>query len=712
MDIRPVTERNNKNLITYALGLRWRGSRSVEPVLQSEAAECGLACLCMVARHHGLEIDIHHLRQRCETSLKGITLSQLMDIAQSLNLLSRPLRVEMSELYRLKLPCILHWELDHFVVLERVTRKGLQIVDPAVGRRHVTHRLASESFTGIALELSPTTQFETGKASARLQLMPFFRGARGLYRGLLQLLLFSIALQIFALITPFYAQIVVDDVLLSGDRDLLLLLGVVFGLLVLVDTLVTVARGWVVLYLGTQLQYSWFRDLFRHLLHLPLAYFEKRHIGDIQSRFGSLRAVQELVSTQAVAALIDGLMATTTLVVMLLYNGSLTLVVAISLLLYALLRMLFLPQLRLKSNEALLAEAQKESYFLESIRGILSIKSFARERQRESGLGIQQAKALNASAQTRKIDIWLNSGYQLLFGLQNVAVIWLGALAILEGTFTVGMLLAFLAYKNQFTQRSSALVDRIAEFRLATIHLDRLADVVHTKAEVEPDRVTADISVPLRGEIELRNVWFRYADTEPYVLSNVNLHIKSGEHVAITAPSGFGKTTLIKIIMGLLQPSRGEVLVDGKPLQHYAINLYRSQVCAVMQEDQLLAGSLLDNITFFDPDADYQLAIMCSQMAAINDEIVLMPMQYHTLVGDMGAALSGGQKQRVLLARALYQRPRVLILDEASSHLDAALEARTVAAIRTLSITRIVVAHRRETLEQVDRLIRLDADPT
>ena len=284
-------------------------------------------------------------------------------------------------------------------------------------------------------------------------------------------------------------------------------------------------------------------------------------------------------------------------------------------------------------------------------------------------------------------------------------------MAILDGTFTVGMLLAFLAYKNQFTQRSSALVDKIAEFRLATIHLDRLADVVHTKAEFEPDRLTSDISVPLRGEIELRNIWFRYADTEPYVLSNVNMHIKSGEHVAITAPSGFGKTTLIKIIMGLLQPSRGEVLVDGKPLQHYAINLYRSQVCTVMQEDQLLAGSLLDNITFFDPDANLQLAVTCSQMAAINDEIVLMPMQYHTLVGDMGAALSGGQKQRVLLARALYQRPRVLILDEASSHLDAALEARTVAAIRTLSITRIVVAHRRETLEQVDRLIRLDADP-
>ncbi|MCZ6642783.1 MAG: peptidase domain-containing ABC transporter, partial [Gammaproteobacteria bacterium] len=428
------------------------------------------------------------------------------------------------------------------------------------------------------------------------------------------------------------------------------------------------------------------------------------------SRFGSLRAVQELISTQAVAALIDGLMATTTLTVMFLYNDVLALVVAGSLIAYALLRVLFLPRLRLKSIEVLLAEAKKESYFLESIRGILSIKSFARERQRESGLGAQHAKALNASAQTRKIEIWLIAGNQLLFGLQNVAVIWIGALAILDGTFTVGMLLAFLAYKNQFTQRASTLVDRITEFRLATIHLDRLADVVYTEAEDLPDQLKTGGTTPLKGDIELRDIWFRYADTDPFVLRRVNLHIKAGEHVAITAPSGYGKTTLIKIILGLLSPTRGEVLVDGKPLQHHAIKNYRSQVSAVMQEDQLLAGSLLDNITFFDSEADPQLAVACAQMAAINDEIVLMPMQYHSLVGDMGAALSGGQKQRVLLARALYQQPRVLILDEASSHLDAALEARTVAAIRTLSITRIVVAHRRETLEQVDRLIRLDGD--
>ncbi len=664
----------------------------------------------MIARHHGLDIDIHHLRQRHESSIKGITLAQLMDIAHALNLLSRPLQVEMSELYRVKLPCILHWELDHFVVLERVTRKGLQIVDPAVGRRRITRRLASQSFTGIALELSPTTLFETRKESGRLKLLSFFRGGPGLYRSLAQLLGFSIALQVFALIAPFYAQIVIDEVLLSGDRELLVLIGVVFAVLVFVDTLVSAARGWVVLYLSTQLQYSWFRDLFRHLLQLPLAYFEKRHIGDIQSRFGSLRAVQELVSTQAVAALIDGLMATTTLTVMLLYNEALAVIVAVSLIVYALLRVLFLPQLRLKSNEMLLAEANKESYFLESIRGILSIKSFARESHRESRLGAQHAKALNASAQTRKIDIWLTAGNQLLFGLQNVAVIWIGALAILDGTFTVGMLLAFLAYKNQFTQRSSALIDRIAEFRLATIHLDRLGDVVHAQAEVLPDQLNADPAGALRGDIELRNVWFRYADTDPFVLRRISLHIKAGEHVAITAPSGYGKTTLIKIIMGLLSPSRGEVLVDGKPLQRHAIRSYRSQVSAVMQEDQLFAGSLFDNISFFDPEADHQLVVACAQMAAISAEIELMPMQYHTLVGDMGAALSGGQKQRVLLARALYQKPRVLILDEASSHLDAALEARIVTAIRKLSITRIVVAHRRETLKQVDRLIKLDAD--
>ncbi|CAN5136731.1 peptidase domain-containing ABC transporter [soil metagenome] len=682
------------------------GRRRPQVVLQHETAECGIACVAMVAGFHGFEVDLHALRRRCGVSLQGTSLLRLMDIAQGLALNARALRVEPADLGRLRLPTILHWNFDHFVVLERTRGSSVDIIDPRIGRRRISNEALAACFTGVALELTPGNNFTPGRDRTSLKLSAFFRDTLGLAPALLQMLVLSLALQFFALLAPFYSQLVIDDVIASGDRGLLGVLATGFALLVLVQVGIGAFRSWVVLYLSSLLRYSWAARLFRQLLSLPLDFFEKRHMGDVVSRFGSLQAVQALVTQTAVEAVIDGLMVTTTLIVMFLYDARLALIVAGAVAMYAFARFCFYGPHRRRAREAIVIEAREQSCFMESVRAIQAVKSFGREQQRESFWLNRLADSVNADVGVHKLEIGERLVQGLVFGLENVAVILIAALAILEGELTVGMLVAFLAYKAQFASRAGALIDKAVEWRLASIHLDRLADIVH--AEPESALAAAPVFVSaIRGAIAVHDLCFRYAESEPLVLNGIELEVAAGECVALTAPSGFGKSTLLKLMLGLLTPSGGVVLVDGRDIHRSDVRGYRRQVACVMQQDQLLSGSLADNIAFFDPQPDEQLIESCARRACIHDDIARMPMGYHSLVGDMGTALSGGQKQRILIARALYRRPRILFLDEATSHLDAASEAHIADMLAELEITRIFIAHRRETLARADRVLRL-----
>lgn len=677
--------------------------RRVPVVLQTEAAECGIACVAMVAGFHGLEMDLNALRRRWGVSLKGTSLVRLMDVAQGLELNARALRLEPIDLGRLRRPAILHWNFDHFVVLERPLGPSVEIIDPRIGRRRIAAEELAGRFTGVALELTPGANFVRRRERTQLRLGAFFRHTTGLGPALVQMLVLSLTLQVFALLAPFYSQLVIDEVIVSGDRGVL---AVGFALLALVHVAIGAFRSWVVLYLGSLLRYSWAARLFRQLLSLPLAFFEKRHMGGVVSRFGSLQSIQSLVTHTMVEAVIDGLMAMTTLVVMFLYDVRLALIVAGAVTVYAFARLCFYGPHQLRAREALVVDAREQSFFMESVRAIQAVKCFGREQQRESFWLNRLADTVNADVRVRKLEIGEQLVHGLVFGLESVAVVFVAALAVLDGRLSVGMLVAFLAYKAQFASRASALVDKAVEYRLASIHLERLGDIVH--AETEPG-LTGPMAAPkLRGGIEVRDLSFRYAEAEPLVLSGIALDVAPGECVALTAPSGFGKSTLLKLMLGLLKPSSGAVLVDGRDIHRGDIRGYRQQVASVMQDDRLLSGSLADNIAFFDARPDESRIEACARLACLDEEIAGMPMGYHSLVGDMGAALSGGQKQRILLARALYREPRILFLDEATSHLDAATEARIAAMLAGLEITRILIAHRRETLSRADRVVRLD----
>jgi len=355
-------------------------------------------------------------------------------------------------------------------------------------------------------------------------------------------------------------------------------------------------------------------------------------------------------------------------------------------------------------------DAKKTSHFLESLRGVMAIKLFAAEADRRSRFMNLVVDAMNADMVVRRLEVTLAVANRGLFGLERVLVIWVGASLVLDQTLTVGMLLAFVAYKEQFSQRVGALIDKWAELGMLKVQGERLADIVLS----EPERARDEVAEPQAADrdavpprIELRGVAFRYSDSEGDVLREVSLSIEPGESIAIVGPSGCGKTTLIKLMLGIVSPVKGEVLIGGRPLETMGSATWRAMVGTVMQDEPLFAGAVADNISFFDPRTDMERVVECARMAAVHDEIAALPMGYHTLIGEMGSTLSGGQKQRVLLARALYKRPRVLFLDEATSALDVERERLVNQAVRQLKLTRVIVAHRPETIASADRVVVL-----
>ncbi len=686
------------------------GAPATPLILQNEAAECALACLTMVAASHGLHTDLATLRQRFSLSLKGATMADLAVMARSLKLQARAVRAEPEQLDQLPLPAILHWDFNHFVVLVKLRRDEVLIHDPARGARWMKWAQLSKHFTGAAMELMPEAGFTPRAEQQRISVRQLLGRVTGLKRSLGQIVALALVLEFFVLLSPFLMQWVVDDVLVSADRDLLVTLGIGFAMLVAIQAVTAAIRSWAVLHLSATLNLQWLGNVFAHLLRLPLSWFERRHMGDIWSRFFAVQQIQKTLTTSFLEVLLDGALVVATLAMMALYSPRLSLIVLGFVAAYAMLRWGLFAPMRRATEEALVHDAKKTSHFLESLRGVMAIKLFGAEADRQSRFMNLVVDAMNADIVVRRLEVTLSVAHRGLFGLERVLVIWVGAMLVLDQALTVGMLLAFVAYKEQFSQRVAALIDKWAELKMLKVQGERLADIVlaepeQVHAQALPRAATDDGTPP---RIELRNLRFRYSDSEPEVLHQINLSIEPGESVAIVGPSGCGKTTLIKVMLGILKPVQGEVLVGERSLDMMGSSAWRAMVGTVMQDEPLFAGSIADNISFFDARPEMDRVIECARLAAVHEEIDALPMGYHTLIGDMGASLSGGQKQRVLLARALYKRPRVLFLDEATSALDVERERLVNQSVRQLRLTRVIVAHRPETVASADRVIVLD----
>ncbi len=684
------------------------GGRRLPVILQAEQSECALACLAMVLNFHGHRIDINTLRARMGASQQGLTLKGLMQLADRLELGARPLRLDVEELGKLQLPAILHWDMNHFVVLKE-TRRGRAVVhDPALGEVSHDSKALAAHFTGVALELRPSPAFQQKEETRSLRLRDLWSYSAGFGRSFAQLLVLSLLLQVFALALPFYTQLFIDDVLVNQDFDLLQVMALGFFLVTLVRSCTELLRTHVVLHLSNQMSFQFATNVCRHLLHLPLAWFTRRHPGDILSRFGSLHHVKDFLCSGIVEVVIDGLMVAGTLVLMFVYSTELTLVALIAVAVYAVLRFALYGSFRRRNEELLHTGALESSNFLENIRAIQGIRLFSKEADRLGGWQNLYADVLNAGWRVQRLGISVKFAHGLLLGSENIVLMLLGGYAVLNNQISIGMIMAYLAFKDQFYGRVFALVDKLFEFRLLELHLSRLADIALHEQEQHQQGIGAPpLQVCLVGGLQTRALGFRYHAQAPWLFRNVDLEVGNEEVVAIIGPTGCGKSTLLKIVMSLLQPEEGAVNMHGVPINTMGLEAYRERIAGVMQDDTLLSGSIFDNITFFDAAPDRERVEYAASLAAIADDIRVLPMQFNTLVGSMGAALSGGQVQRILLARALYKRPRLLVLDEATSHLDIRTEAAVNKAIRQMKIARLVVAHRPDTILLADRILEL-----
>lgn len=677
----------------------------VRLIRQTEMAECGLASLTMVANYHGLDIDLATMRRRYSPSMRGAPLRALINLADQIGLTPRAVKLPLEELGNLHMPAVLHWDLNHYVVIEAVKAGKALIHNPDGRSTWMPLAEVSDHFTGVALELRRSNDFTAQSLRERLRISQLWQSMTGLKRALAQVLLLSLVLQAFVLASPYYMQVAIDNALPALDNDLLTVLALGFGLFTLINVVASLLRSFVLMNAGASVGFALATNVARRMFRLPIEWFEKRHTGDILSRFQSIAPIQNLLTQGAVAALVDGVMAIFTLAVMFYYSALLAMVALIAFALYAAARFISFSFQREAEEATIITGGKEQSTLIETLRGMVTLRLFGRETLRHAFWQTRLTDSVNADVRLSRIGIWQSSANMLIFGLENIITIWLAIGFVIDGAgFSIGMVFAYMAYKNQFITKSAALIDQTIGFKMLGLHLDRLSDI----ALSEEDRsftTAPEAATDLVGKIELRDIHYRYSSSDPFVLQGVNLVIEAGEHVAITGPSGGGKSTLLKIMLGLAEPHSGDVLIDGIPLHRFGYKSFHRQIAAVLQEDSLFAGSLTDNIALFDESVDMQLVVAAAAAASIHEDIMRMPMQYESLIGDMGSTLSGGQKQRVLLARALYRRPKILLMDEGTAHLDAGHEAAVNSAIAQMGITRIVIAHRKETIAAADRVL-------
>lgn len=682
------------------------GQSRTPVILQNEANECGLACLAMIACYHGYRTDLSSLNQRALGTARGARLSDLMQTASRINLAARPVKADLNELHKLQLPAILHWNFNHYVVVTQVKQKYIDIHDPARGKLRLKTEEASMCYTGIALELLPEAGFLAREERRTISLKHLLGKMQGVTKAITTIIMMAIALEIFTLAAPLFLQLVVDSAILSNDHDLLTLLAIGFLLLKFVQVSVSLLRGWVLMVISNQLNLQLQSKLFRHLTRLPMLWFERRHLGDVMSRFDSMSAIQSTLTGSFLTGFMDGLMVIITLSMMIFYAASLAIVVVVAAVVYAIARLILYRPLRQAQEEEITRGAKRQTHFLETTRGMQSIKLFDRQLLRRSQYDSLMVEQFNAGIRVQRLGLIYQCINGLTFSVENVLVVWIAGTMILNGEFSVGMLFAFLAYKQQFISRTTGLIECAIDLKMLNLHTSRVADIALSEIE-ETATNLVDLSEKDSLDIKVNNVSFQYSDNENSVISDFNMHIIPGESVALVGRSGCGKTTLVKLLLGLLTPDKGEILIGGNSLSKLDMTAFRKKVGTVMQDDQLFAGSIIENITFFDPAPDMELVQQVAEMAAIHSDIVTMPLQYHSMIGDMGSVLSGGQKQRLLLARALYKKPDILILDEATSHLDIVNEQLVSDAIMQLPLTRIIIAHRPETIASCDRIIEM-----
>ncbi|HHV0419273.1 TPA: colicin V export peptidase/ABC transporter CvaB [Escherichia coli] len=698
-----MTNRNFRQIINL-LDLRWQ--RRVPVIHQTETAECGLACLAMICGHFGKNIDLIYLRRKFNLSARGATLAGINGIAEQLGMATRALSLELDELRVLKTPCILHWDFSHFVVLVSVKRNRYVLHDPARGIRYISREEMSRYFTGVALEVWPGSEFQSETLQTRISLRSLINSIYGIKRTLAKIFCLSVVIEAINLLMPVGTQLVMDHAIPAGDRGLLTLISAALMFFILLKAATNTLRAWSSLVMSTLINVQWQSGLFDHLLRLPLAFFERRKLGDIQSRFDSLDTLRATFTTSVIGFIMDSIMVVGVCVMMLLYGGYLTWIVLCFTTIYIFIRLVTYGNYRQISEECLVREARAASYFMETLYGIATVKIQGMVGIRGAHWLNMKIDAINSGIKLTRMDLLFGGINTFVTACDQIVILWLGAGLVIDNQMTIGMFVAFSSFRGQFSERVASLTSFLLQLRIMSLHNERIADIaLHEKEEKKPEiEIVADMG-PI--SLETNGLSYRYDSQSAPIFSALSLSVAPGESVAITGASGAGKTTLMKVLCGLFEPDSGRVLINGIDIRQIGINNYHRMIACVMQDDRLFSGSIRENICGFAEEMDEEWMVECARASHIHDVIMNMPMGYETLIGELGEGLSGGQKQRIFIARALYRKPGILFMDEATSALDSESEHFVNVAIKNMNITRVIIAHRETTLRTVDRVISI-----
>ncbi|HEC8330562.1 TPA: peptidase domain-containing ABC transporter [Providencia rettgeri] len=672
-------------------------------VLQSESSECGLACLAMISGYFGKNIDITSARNIHTTTNNGMTLQEIITAFEKINMTARAARIEIDELKSLRYPTILHWKLNHFIVLVKITSHKAIIHDPSVGRRIISFHELSDKFTGFIIEAWPEQTFNKEPLTQNITIFYLFNGVRGLLSTFLTILILSILIEILSVSVPIATQFTIDILVRSSDHSGILLVGVIIIFTLIIKSMFSILRAWVLLNMRYSLSIKWSEGFFSRLIKLTLPFFEKRHTGDIASRFQSLNSIQDAFTANMVESLLDVIVIIISAIILILYSPILAIGPMLISIIYIAIRLILFSNYQSTKIENILFDSIQSSHFLETIRAISTIKTLNLEEVRRREWINNVIKNTYTKNKLFKFDLLTSTISTFLIGLSNVYVLIIGALYF-DQEMTIGILLASILYSDMISTRTVKITNAIAEFYLISMHCHRLTDIIISPIENKGEKKFHHNN---NGHLKIINLSYRRSQNEPFIIKNVNFEINPGESVAIVGFSGCGKSTLLHILSGLYSPTDGDVLINGISISTIGKNQIRDHISFVMQDDKLLAGSISKNISSFNEIIDHEKMVKCAKLASIDDDINTFPRGYDTMIGDIGNTLSGGQKQRISIARALYREPQILLLDEATSDLDVINEKNITNAIAELKITRIFVAHRPEMINSADRIYDL-----
>jgi ABC-type bacteriocin/lantibiotic exporter with double-glycine peptidase domain len=665
-----------------------------------EMTECGAASLTMILGFWGHHAPLPEVREACKVSRDGANAANLLAAARHYGLEAEAVKVEIEHLADLPLPAILHWEFKHFVVLERLTSRGVRIVDPATGRRSVPLAELSDCFTGVALVFAPEDHFTT-RPRKFPSLARYLDIVRELRPSLVQLIAASLMLEVVGLIFPVANQLLVDRVILPRYQPWLWGLALALGAAVAAKTLLTLLRSYVLQGLRNRMDSRLMEGFVEHLVSLPLGFFLQRKPGDLVNRVESNTQVRDLFSNRSVAAILDGFLLLGYSALMVMYHQMLAFVV----LGLGALRVALLLSLRRRNEQLMTTElavyGQEQSILVEALSGMETVKASSSQDYILARWTPRMIRRMNVSMEQQRLRIASTQVMSLLSGFSMAAVFWVGGREVLAEHMSLGVFTAFLTLQGLFMAPLESLLDAFTDLQYLSSHLVRLDDVLETPVEVSGNRDPG----PIRGAIELEGVGFRYAEGSPWILRDISLSLRPGEKVALVGRSGAGKSTLARLLMGMLLPGEGVIRFDGMDLRELDLGLLRKQLGVVLQESFLFDDSVRANLSLRDPDMPMERIRWAAELAQIHSVIEQLPDGYRTRLGENAKSLSGGERQRLCLARAIAAEPSILLLDEATSSLDLETEARVHAGLAALGCTRIVIAHRLATVKDADRIL-------